>query len=106
MVAQCPRTVRQDIRQDVSPHIRTIARQLCGDGKCNAAKFPRGNLQDNSQHDAERSGNVHVAASATDNATSREISHKTARRNLIAAFSTMTLQNYEYINRITTNAQS
>jgi hypothetical protein len=92
-VVQRPRTIPQEIWRDVSLHFRTISRQWPDSGKHNAAEFPRGNLQDNSQYAAQWPRNVR----ATDNATSRETSRKMTRRNFLIAFLTMTLKNYEHI---------
>jgi hypothetical protein len=76
---------------------RTISRQWSASGKCNAAKFPRGNLQDNSQYAAQRSRNFHTVYHPTANATFRETSRKMTARNFVITISTMTSKNYEHI---------
>jgi hypothetical protein len=78
-------------------HFRTFAEQLPGSGKRNAARCPRGNLQDNSQVCEQRSRNVLIAVRAADDATSRETSRKITARNCVITISTMTPKNYEYI---------
>jgi hypothetical protein len=70
---------------------RGIAAQLPGNSRAAANAVPPGGLvddsQDNSQHDAQRLGNIRVAASATRNAAPCETSRELTRRDPAVMFS-------------------
>jgi hypothetical protein len=75
----------------------SFAGQLPGCGQCNAARWPRGNLQDNSQVGEQLTRNIRVAVRETTDATYRETSRKMTARNCVSTISTMTPKNYEHI---------